>query len=98
MQINIEPIDWIFPLAFKIFGKAIPAYRCGSKKINVCIFSTPGAIAVPWQGWRIKYSLTIAIVIRPLPDPEEPELKIEDCKLNIYGSRFAQSNKNSEPC
>jgi len=27
----------------------------------------------------------------PLPNPDEPELKIEDCKLNICGCRFAPS-------
>jgi len=25
------------------------------------------------------------------PNPDKPELKIEDCKLNIYGCRFAPS-------
>jgi len=26
---------------------------------------------------------------QPLPNPDKPELKIEDCKLNICGCRFA---------
>jgi hypothetical protein len=26
-----------------------------------------------------------------LPNPDKPELKIEDCKLNIYGCRCAPS-------
>jgi hypothetical protein len=32
-----------------------------------------------------------------MPDPDEPELKIEDCKLNICGCRLAPSFLNGNP-
>jgi len=39
-----------------------------------------------------KYALTCQTKIEhTYPNPDKPELKIEDCKLNICGCRFAPS-------